>query len=143
MKRGFTLVVVLIIGILAAIALPQYQKAVGKARFATIKPLTEELRLAAQVYYLANGSYPTSLDDLDITKPSGIPCHITGIYTMCYTYVGKYKLQYQIHNTNNSRLCIAFSTDKLPNDICRNETGDSPNIEEKFSSNGYVSYGYH
>ena len=67
---GFTLiellVVVLIIGILAAGAVPQYQKAVEKARLTDIIELVSAYKKAAEVYYLANGSYPTDPFALDI-----------------------------------------------------------------------------
>ena len=70
MKKAFTiielLVVVLIIGILAAIALPQYQKAVTRSRFANLMPLTRAIQEAEERYYLANNTYTASFDDLDI-----------------------------------------------------------------------------
>ncbi len=64
-KKGFTLiemlVVVLIIGILAGIALPQYQMAVTKAKVASILPLMRRWKDALQEYKLQHGNY----DDLD------------------------------------------------------------------------------
>ena len=73
-KQAFTLiellVVVLIIGILAAVALPQYTQAVEKSRFATYRTLADSMAQAADVFYLANGTWPTSLDELDMEFPA-------------------------------------------------------------------------
>ncbi len=64
MKKGFTLiellVVVLIIGILSSVALPQYTKAVEKARLTEGLQNTKVLRDAADMYLLENGGYPSS-----------------------------------------------------------------------------------
>jgi len=80
-EQAFTLiellVVVLIIGILASIAVPQYQKAVIKARTVEAVTLLKSIVDAQEVYYLANGEYTTEISSLDvdinpsITRPAG------------------------------------------------------------------------
>ena len=72
---GFTLiellVVVLIIGILASIAAPQYQKAVEKSRATHALTLLKSLGQAQEAYYMTNGTYATSFDVLDVNFPPG------------------------------------------------------------------------
>ena len=74
-KKGFTLiellVVVLIIGILSAVALPQYQKAVTKSRMSSLWPLLKSIKDAQELYYLENGTYVDDLSQLSIGVPKG------------------------------------------------------------------------
>ncbi len=74
MSKAFTLiellVVVLIIGILSAIALPQYQKSVFKARAAEAISMLHSLDRAQNVCVLENNNIFCELDNLSIDLPS-------------------------------------------------------------------------
>ena len=60
---------VLIIGILAAVAVPQYQKAVVKSKNAEMKHIVKAVAEAERAYYLANGKYAINFNELDIDLP--------------------------------------------------------------------------
>ena len=77
--KGFTLiemlVVVLIIGILAGIALPQYQMAVTKAKVASILPIMRRWRDSLAEYKLQHGDYIVEdYSSVDANWPSDWEC---------------------------------------------------------------------
>lgn len=65
-NAGFTLiellVVVLIIGILSAVALPQYQKAVMKSRLVGARTIAKSMRDNVLVFKLSTGAIPTAAE---------------------------------------------------------------------------------
>ena len=131
-SRGFTLiellVVVLIIGILAAVAVPQYQLAVDKSKFASNMPLLDAVESAQEAYYLANGQYAETFDQLDIEipknyaykKPEGLGGDCWGTKenwgyahictNKCYSYISPWTASdafyFRTHNHPNSSGCI-------------------------------------
>ncbi len=151
-KKAFTLlellVVVLIIGILAAIALPQYKLAVAKSKYNTIKEMTESLAQSVERYYLATGTPPTNLEVLDIDipgeyqgnaklrkdLPSGGSCGFNAGTSndqelICFKNIFGTDIAYlskiYYNQTKKVKYCYAFSTDTtdLVNKVCQTDTG--------------------
>lgn len=71
-ERGFTLIelliVMTIIGILASIVVPNYQRNLIKAREAVLMEDLYQMRRAIDAYFADHIKYPESLDDLVASK---------------------------------------------------------------------------
>ena len=72
-RKGFTLlellIVVLIIGILTSVALPQYRFAVYKSRLVGLMPIMKAVKQANQAYYVLYGHYSYDFTTWDISLP--------------------------------------------------------------------------
>lgn len=75
-RKGFTLIelliVVVIIGILAAIAIPKFQHTKGKANVSVIKSDLRNLMSAQEAYYYDYQVYASTLAQLSVTKSNGV-----------------------------------------------------------------------
>ena len=74
-QAGFTLIelmiVVAIIGILAAIAIPQYQNYVARAQVSEALSLASGAKVAIAEYANTNGKYPATAGDAGLSDMSG------------------------------------------------------------------------
>ena len=87
MQKGFTLIelmiVVAIIGILAAIALPAYQTYTAKARFTEVVQATAPFKLGIEMCYAETGS----LADCGTAGTKNIPNNVAAVATQTAGFV--------------------------------------------------------
>jgi len=73
-QKGFTLVelmiVIVIVGILAAVAIPIYQSNVDKAKMSECDAALGTIRTSLRVYYAENNTYPTIAAGTAVTTTS-------------------------------------------------------------------------
>ncbi|ENX8953484.1 pilin, partial [Neisseria gonorrhoeae] len=76
LQKGFTLIelmiVIAIVGILAAVALPAYQDYTARAQVSEAILLAEGQKSAGTEYYLNHGEWPANNSDAGVASPSDI-----------------------------------------------------------------------
>lgn len=95
-RRGFTLIelliVVVIIGILAAIAVPKFTSTKGKALTASMRSDLRNLVVSQDGYFFTNNVYAASITELDVRPSQGVDLEIvdagTGGWSATATHVG-------------------------------------------------------
>ena len=111
MKKAFTLiellVVVLIIGILASVAVPQYQKAVARSRAAELRIVIKAIHDASKAYYLANGVWLSQynhhvMPELSLELGRSVQENMNGVW--------HYLTHWKIKSTGNDLTGVAFQS---------------------------------
>ena len=120
------LVVVLIISILAAVAVPQYERSVTKARFTQVLTAGKSLKEACESYYLANGVYPTHWSQLDIEYPGCVASPTHHYYLWCKNFA------VDLFSGTNENL-VFYDTSLIENPVNMDATALSKKTKFKYT----------
>jgi type IV pilus assembly protein PilA len=106
MQKGFTLIelmiVVAIIAILAAIALPAYQNYVGRAQLTEAMILADGQKTAVAEYWSSHGTFPPSQNSAGMPGPGSI----TGKYVASVTLTASTGVITALMNSTNVSTCV-------------------------------------
>ena len=146
------LVVILIIGILTAVALPKYQSAVDKSRYSTLMPTAKTIANSQETFYMARGEYSEDLANLDTQAaqnasgataqlPEGMKLEISQRESHKYVKMSKDGLDnnyivYQAQSPNYAKEihCEALKDSARAERLCKALGGEK--------INGYLTPGY-
>ena len=134
--KGFTLmellVVIIIIGVLSAIAVPLYKRATIKSRFSTVMPMAKAIADAQEVYYQGRQQYALSQDELDVTPVNAARTEATlstSAEKNMYSYVAANRTdipgaRYMVYQKYSPRFasnihCEAEDDDEEATQLCR------------------------
>ena len=102
-NKGFTLIelliVVVIIGILAAIAIPRFASTKGKAFDAAAKTDLRNAMTAQEAYFSDNQTYTATLGDLDVSASTGVTLAVTSGDGTAYEMTAK-------HGSSDNTYCV-------------------------------------
>jgi len=107
-QKGFTLIelmiVIAIIGILAAIAIPAYQDYTIRAQVTEGASLADGVKVAMQDYYAQHGTFPTSLTGTDAASGLNFTGAVSGQYVGDVSTPGLGKIVVLYGNRANAKL---------------------------------------
>ena len=123
------LIVVLIIGILAAISVTQYNKSVLKSRFSSLIPIAKSVYDGQEVFYLSNGKYTNNLANLDMLAKadvSGTQADINGVLLTMENNSRHAYVKATKNNLENNYIMYQSKSKYFPNEIhCEAKTDNS------------------
>jgi len=127
-RGGFTLVelliVIVILGILAGIAIPQYLTYLDKARLTASISTLSSLGNDIEAYHLSNGQYPLSIDWANYTDQNGNSILSAMTPSMFYGKIASW----QTYSTENDTYTVtATATDSKQTLLTLSPTGVASN----------------
>jgi len=127
LRRGFTLIeiliVVVIIGILATVAIPAYFKYVRKGYAADAKIQIKNIYMSADIFKQNNGEYPADLSELE-----------QGYLDLKASVLEKWTFEIEIDENGDTGKITATSTDKMGG-------GADKTVEYDIATGEYTGYG--